>query len=212
MAYKPLCKDLTESTRQCDFCPNMLTSLKAYILEDDLTGVIKYAGPICAKSNIGANYSLVGVPDLTEYTRSQATRASSGGGGGGSAGGRISSQQALEYLVLRENKLASVMSTSYHVLHGYYQKSKAHSLTASDIQHILNLESKAPAMFKLQRLQKCYNYLFWIDVAISNLVVEKAEFLLAIRASLLKTGSLSAGALKAVNNWLINIPGVPQLR
>lgn len=83
MPYKPLRKDLTQSTQQCGFCPKMLTSLKAYVLEDSVTGVLKYAGPVCAKANVGANYSLADVPDLTKYTLSHMALAHGGGSGGG---------------------------------------------------------------------------------------------------------------------------------
>lgn len=217
MVFKPLRKDLTETTRRCDFCPKFLTSLKAYVLEEEESGRIAYAGPTCAKANIGANYTLAGVPDLTKFTlpNGDGEGGAGGTGGTGGSGGSASAdpnRQALEYLLLREEKLAQEMQTSYSVLKTYYDKSKTESLTDAEIRHINNIEAKAPERLRLANLQKCYNYLFWIDVGIERLPADKTEFLGKIRRALVSNGEITQGQKIAVNKWLKNIPGVPQIK
>lgn len=214
MPFKPLRRDLTETTRRCDFCPKFLTSLKAYVLEEEGSGRIAYAGPTCAKANIGANYTLVGIPDLTKFTLPNGEGEGGAGGGGGSGGSNSTdpNRQALEYLLLRQEKLADEMQTSYPILESYYIKSKTESLTEAEVRHINNIEAKAPEKLRLSNLQKCYNYLFWIDVAIERLPAEKTEFLNNIRRALVSNGEISQAQKAAVNKWLVNIPGVPQLK
>lgn len=214
MSYKPLRKDLTETTRRCDFCPKFLTSLKAYVLEDKGSGRIAYAGPTCAKKNIGANYTLVGIPDFTKFTLPNGEGEGGAGGTGGSSGSNSAdpNRQALEYLVLREEKLADEMHASYSALKNYYSKSKTESLTEAEVRHINSMEAKAPEKFRLANLQKCYNYLFWIDVGIERLPEAKTEFLRKIRRSLVSNGEISQAQKAAVNKWLVNITGVPQLK
>ena len=214
MSFKPLRKDLTETTRRCDFCPKFLTSLKAYVLEEEGSGRIVYAGPTCAKNNIGANYTLVGIPDLTKFTLPNGEGEGGVGGAGGSSGSISAdpNRQALEYLLLREEKLADEMHTSYLALRNYYSKSKTESLTETEVRHINSIEAKAPEKFRLANLQKCYNYLFWIDVGIEKLPEAKTEFLRNVRRSLLSNGEISQAQKVAVNKWLVNIPGVPQLK
>jgi hypothetical protein len=214
MPFKPLRKDLTETSRRCDFCPKFLTSLKAYVLEEEGSGRIAYAGPTCAKNNIAASYSLVGVPDLTKFTLPN-TEGEGGSGGTGGSGGSNSedpNRKALEYLLLREEKLADAMHTSYSALKKYYIKSKTESLTEAEIRHVNNIEAKAPEKFRLVNLQRCYSYLFWINVGIEKLPAEKKEFLSDIRRILVSDGGISQTQKVAVNKWLVNIPGVPQLK
>ncbi|MCI2260598.1 DUF3888 domain-containing protein [Xanthomonas indica] len=214
MLFKPLRRDLTESSRRCEFCPNLLTSLKAYVLEEEGTGRTVYAGPKCAAGNIASKYTLAGIPDLTKFTLSKNDGEGRVGGNGASGISKAidPSRHALEYLLLREGKLAKDMNLSYPVLKEYYSKSLTESLTDAEILHVNRIEAKAPEKFKLANLQKCYNYLFWIDVAIERLPNDKADFLGAIRAALLKNGSISMGQKVAVNKWLAKIPGVPQLK
>lgn len=214
MAYKPLRKDLTETTRRCDFCPKFLTSLKAYVLEEEGSGRIAYAGPTCAKDNIGTNYTLAEIPDLTRFTLPNGKSEGGAGGSGGSGGSTSadSNRQALEYLLLREEKLAEEMQASYLALRNYYIKSKIESLTDAELRHINNIEAKAPGKFRLANLQKCYNYLFWIDVGIERLPAEKTEFLSNIRRVLVSNGEITQSQKTAANKWLKNIQGVPQLK
>jgi hypothetical protein len=214
VTYKPLRKDLTETTRKCDFCPNYLTSLKAYILEEEGSGRIVYAGPKCAEKKINKNYTLAGLPDLTKFTLPNGVREGGFGGVGGSAGSNNvdPTRLALEYLALREEKLVGVMQTSYSVLRQYYIKSRLELLTDSEVRHINNIEAKSPEKLRLTHLQRCYNYLFWIDIAIDKLCVGKTGFLKGIRQTLLDGGNISEGQKVAVNKWLNNIDGVPQLK
>lgn len=216
MTYKPLRKDLTETTRKCDFCPNYLTSLKAYVLEEIGTGKIVYAGPTCAQKNISPDFTLAGIPDLTKYTLPNGERENGATGrtGGGSDGVLVDDEdrRALEYLSLREDKLVGELKCSYSVLRNYYVKSETENLTDTEVSHINNIEAKAPDHLRLNSLQRCYNYLFWIDVAIGKLTSDKTEFLRSVRSTLIAKGNISASQKNAVNKWLKNIPGVPQLK
>lgn len=214
MAFKPLRKDLTETTRRCDFCPKYLTSLKAYVLEEEGSGRIAYAGPTCAKNNISLDYTLVGIPDLTRFTlpNGEGEGSTSGNGESNGRSSEDPNRQALEYLLLREEKLANDMPTSYSILKNYYIKSKTEALTDTEVRHINNIEAKAPEKFRLANLQKCYNYLFWINIGIEKLPAEKAVFLSDIRRVLVSNGEITQAQKVAVNKWLVNIPGVPQLK
>lgn len=214
MAYKALRKDLTDDTQKCHFCPKYLTSLKAYVLEHIESGETVYAGPICAKNNIGPEVKLSSLPDLTRFTdtANEGNGASGGGGGGGGEGGRDDRKFALEYLMLREQKLADVLKTSYKVLSNYYLQSTNRSLTDDEISHVVNIEAKAPNHLRLTSLQRCYNYLFWINVAIERVDVGKVVFLTSVRDTLIKNHEISISQRDAVNRWLKNIAGVPQLK
>lgn len=214
MSFKPLRKDLTETTRQCYFCPRFLTSLKAYVLEEELSGTIAYAGRKCAESNIGEKYTLAGIPDLTKFTLPNGEGKEATGNVGGSGNGNYTdpSQRALEYLLLREEKLPKDMQTSYSTLKNYYLKSKTGLLSEAEVRHINNIEANAPEKFRLTNLQKCYNYLFWIDVGIRKLPEEKTEFLKKIRNVLVTKGSISHEQKAGVSKWLERIEGVPQLK
>jgi hypothetical protein len=65
---------------------------------------------------------------------------------------------------------------------------------------------------KLASLQRCYNYLFWIDVGINKLPSDKIDFLRSVREDLVNSGRITEAQKKAVNRWLSNIDGVPQLK
>lgn len=213
MAYKPLRKDLTETTQKCDFCPRFLTSLKAYVLEDTETGKIAYAGPKCAEENLAHGYSIKGIPDLTKFTLSKDVGNENGGGGGNKAGAIDSPRrQAIEYIILREEKLVSELNCSYPVLKDYYESMRDKELTDSEISHINNIENKAPHNLKLSVLQRCYNYLFWIDIAIDKLPDNKTDFLKDIRSKVARRTTLTNEQKTAVNKWLENIDGVPCLK
>ena len=221
MSYTVIRKDLTEGTKKCFFCPNNLTSLKAYVLEDCDSGEHVFAGPWCAEKNVG-KAALLAVPDLTKFTKSNKKKKS--GELEADTPTRESPERkapeavdhderrALEYLALREDKLASELKCSYEVLTNYYDKSKKRSLTDKDIKHINNIEAKAPEKLSLSVLQRLYNYLFWIDVGIDKLPDDKREFLGIMRKRLLKAGKLTDGQKEATNKWLENIDGVPQLK
>lgn len=104
------------------------------------------------------------------------------------------------------------MHILYSALKGYYIKYKKEPLIDADICHIDNIEAKDPEKLRLSNLQKCYNYLFWIDVGIEKLPAGKAKFLSDVRRSLVNSGKITQAQKVAVNKWLVNIPGVPQLK
>ena len=213
MNYVALMKDLTESTEKCCFCRKPLTSLKAYILQNKCTDRIVYAGPICASKKIGDPSLLSGIPDFTRHT--QAASQSDRGGAGGGAGGTFvvdTKRNAKEYLILREDKLAEELNCSYSVLKQYYEQSKMRELTNKELKHINNIEAKAPKNLKLSTLQKIYNYLFWINIAIEKLSPENRQFLEGVRIDIMNKGRITKKQEAGVNKWLKNIAGVPQVK
>lgn len=211
MTYKVIRRDLTEITRKCDFCPRYLISLKAYVLENVESNELFYAGPKCAKNNAGDN-SLLNVPDLTKFTMATGNREDGSIDGRGSTNINNSERKAIEYLMLRENKLVNEFNCSYSVLRKYYKKSKIQKLSESDIIHINNIAYKAPEHLTLSMLQKIYNYLFWIDVGITKLNSGKTDFLTNVRRTIVSKRKITEGQRLAINRWLENIDGVPQLR
>ncbi len=213
MTYKPLRKDLTETSEKCAFCPKHLRSLKAYVLKNTQTGEIVLSGPECAKKHLAEGFSLKGIPDLTKYTSATGTRTSGGtGGGGNSSSENADEKRAIEYLELRERKLADKINSSWEVLSDFYKSYLEGNLTPEIVRSINNIERKAPDNLKLNTLQKCYNYLFWIDVGIEKLDEDKRAFLLSIRNTILARKQLSQKQFDAMNRWLENIDGVPQLK
>lgn len=211
MQYQVIRRDLTETTRKCDFCPQHLTSLKAYVLKNLETGGLSYAGPTCAKNNAGEG-SLSGVPDLTKFTFPKNDREGGGAGGGGGASEDNPEKRAIEYLMLREYKLVDELNCSYSVLKKYYEKHNNQGLSEGDIRHINNIAAKAPENLSPAMLQRVYNYLFWIDVAIDKLPAEKTEFLTGVRSTIVSKGKISERQTSSINKWLENIDGVPQLK
>ena len=216
MEYRPLRKDLTPNLKKCHFCGKRLTSLSAYILLEVETGKEVYTGPICAKQHITKGYELSKVPDLTlhttyEKTATPGTEKKETKRSIPTSTEPSMSKRAIQYLILREVKLKDPMRTSYPVLKQYYEKYLESELTEEDIDHIINLEAKAPEKYKLANLIKCYNYLFWIDVALEGIPEEKAGFLKSIRSTLIFKGKISEQQIVAVNKWLENIKGIPQL-
>ncbi|WP_419811056.1 hypothetical protein [Bacterioplanoides sp.] len=211
MPYQVIRRDLTETTRKCDFCPKYLTSLKAYVLKDLETGKLSYAGPTCAINKAGEG-SISGVPDLTKFTSATNTREVGGPIGQGRAGENDPEKRAVEYLMLREYKLVNELKCSYLVLREYYEKLNSQGLSESDIRHINNIAAKAPENLTLATLQKIYNYLFWIDVGIGKLPPEKNDFLVGVRKTIVSKGKISERQKISINRWLENIDGVPQLK
>ncbi|MBU3823859.1 MAG: hypothetical protein H9917_03410 [Candidatus Oceanisphaera merdipullorum] len=211
MPYQVIRRDLTETTRKCDFCPQYLTSLKAYVLKDLETGKLSYAGPTCAKNNAGEG-STSGIPDLTKFTLSKNHREGGSPGGGGGASEVDPEKIAIEYLVLRECKLVEELNCSYSVLKKYYEKYSTQRLSESDIRHINNIAAKAPDNLSRAVLQRIYNYLFWIDVAVEKLPVGKTDFLVGVRKTIIAKGKISEKQASSINKCLENIDGVPQLK
>ncbi|PAD30040.1 hypothetical protein [Paenibacillus sp. 7523-1] len=212
--YKPICKDLIEREKKCHFCAKNMTSLKAYKLKHKETGEIVCAGPSCTEKNIDQGIKLSAIPDLTKYT--QPLGGNGGGGGGGNSEKPIiraeeDKRKAMEYLELREKKFEKYHSVSYSVLKNYYNKSQNEELNEREIRHILNIENKTDERYKLANLQRCYNYLFWIDVALDKLE-EHNDFLESIKTYIIRNFKITSKQKDAVNNWMKNIKGVPQIK
>lgn len=212
MKYKALQRDLTESTEKCYFCGRPLRSLTAYILKETNSDNMVYSGRKCAADNIDDPSSLSDIPDFTRYTK--VTSQSDGSGGSGGTGGANvvnTKRNAMEYLILREDKLREIPNCSYHVLKKYYEKSRKQELSEDELEHINNIEAKAPGRIRRQTLHKIYNYLFWIDVAIEKLSPKERQFLEGIRAYIIEKSRITKAQKVGVNNWLKNIDGCPSI-
>ncbi|AIZ42465.1 hypothetical protein [Cellulophaga baltica] len=219
MSYRPLKKDLTDGTEICHFCNRPLRSLKAYILIDEKTKENVYSGPKCAEDNINNEYNLKLIPDLTKYTlaindkESIPSNNSKERNTSKYSEKELNLRKAIEYLELRENKLSEDFNTSYNVLKEYYNSYlEEGTLNLNQISHILNIEKKSPDSLKLINLQKCYNYIFWINTGIQKLEVKADDFLIPIKNYLLKNLKLSDKQKIGVNKWLQNLDGIPQLK
>ena len=218
MGYTVIRKDFTTGPQKCDLCSRPLASFKAYIMQDISTGEIIFAGPKCALKNLHKGQSLSGVPDLTTFTTTLNTRP--GGTSKSTLHGNIGSenvvdqekQRALEYLMLREEKLSKVLNCSYHVLAQLYQKYRNGGLSPDDINHINNIEAKAPEGLALSRLKEIYNALFWIDVAIPKIPKDKTTFLINVRESIIKHKNITDRQKEGINGWLDKIHGVVRLK
>lgn len=210
MQYRAIRRDLTEISRKCDFCPKYLTSLKAYVLQDLKTGRLAYAGPTCAKNN-ASEVVLSEIPDLTKFTMAigdQRVHQRSHNNGQRSGSVANAEKNAIEYLVLRESKLFNELNCSYRVLKKY----NSQGLSQADIRHINNIASKAPENLTLLVLQKIYSYLFWIDIAIKKLPAGKTDFLVNVRKTIVSKRKITDIQKVAIDRWLENIEGVPQLK
>lgn len=219
MSYRPLKKDLTNGTQNCHFCGVAIRSLKAYILENIDSKEKVFSGPDCAKQNIHSDYKLGLIPDLTKYTLALSKKEGSSTNRAGDRTNLKSTDEeqnlrkAIEYLELRENKLAQFFNTSFPKLKNYFNSYLiSGELKKDEIQHILNIEKNAPDTLKLINLQKCYNYFFWIDIGIGKLGGVADEFLIPIKNYLIKNLKISEKQKIGVNKWLKNIDGVPQLK
>ena len=219
MSYRPIRKDLIDGKQKCHFCSHPLSSLKAYILENTETKEIVNAGSKCAKDNIDSQYKLELIPDFTRYTLAMNERESDIVKSGqnsertdNSTIEEINHKKAIEYIELREIKLSKDFNTSYPILKNYYHKYLNSKLENSEIDHILNIERKAPEDLKLVNLQKCYNYIFWIDVAIGKLKDKPDEFFKGVRSYLVRNRRITNIQKVALNNWIANLSDVPKLK
>ena len=180
-------------------------------MENSETGELSYAGSTCAKNNAGED-ALSGIPDLTKFTMATGDREDGRTGGQGGTAIDNPEKRAIEYLILRESKLVDELNCSYKVLKEYYEKQKTQELSESDVSHINNIASKAPENLTPSALQRIYNYLFWLDVGIEKLPSNKTEFLVSVRKTITSKGKITDKQKAAINNWLKNIDGVPQLK
>ncbi|MCP4488445.1 MAG: hypothetical protein GY820_14150 [Gammaproteobacteria bacterium] len=215
MKYKPLRRDLTEFTEKCHFCLRPLHSMKAFVFEIVETGETVYSGPVCAEKFVESKEILKELPDLTKFTLAMKE------GGKRTAGHEIvrgarrensKRKKALEYLELREGKLAPDFSTSYKPMKAYYLKGKNSQLSDDEIQHILNIENKAPENLRLENLQRCYNYVFWIDIALAKIGEKAQDFFPGVRSYLVNNFKITPKQKEGINNWLKNQKGIPQLK
>lgn len=199
MVYSLLRKDLIPIDTKCEFCSKTLKSGKGYLLISDL-GSYVYAGKKCAMNNSSNGGTINKLPDLTRYTISPEDENVNpplmpGGHGGRPANTPADEvRQASEYLILRQQSLKPYLpGISYSGFDKYYLSYQESTLDDKAVRHIINVEKKAPDKLKLKTLQKCYNYLFWIDVAIQRIGEDHkgTEFLQGVRDYMIKNYSIT---------------------
>lgn len=214
MEYRLLHKDLSEKCEACFFCGRKLSSSKAYVLKHLKTGDTVLSGPECAKKNLAQGESLNNIPDLTKFTDVMLHREGDETDEVRSAGAREVHERklAIEYLILRQAKLCQTLNCSYSTLKKYYDIYLDGELDDKAIEHINNIEKKSPFPLQLVTLQKCYNYLFWIDIAIAKIDEKDIVFLKNIRNYLIKHHCLSENQIAGLNKWFVKINGLPELK
>jgi hypothetical protein len=192
----------------------VLSSGKAYFLQDNF-GNIHYAGKQCAEQYSNTNLSLI--PDLTKSLISNKEGSHSGGGSsaGGSSTVDNSEAVAITYILLREEKLNDFQfgekSLSYTVLKSYYEKyTLDKKLETKDVQHILNIEKKAPVSLSLKNLSTCYAYQFILERTLNYLRINDNKkgiiFIDGLIEYLKKNCKLSIKQIEGLNNWLQYLP------
>lgn len=220
MIYSLLRKDLVSIDTKCEFCNRTLKSGKAYLLISDL-GSYVFAGKHCAIKNSSNGEAVNKLPNLTRYTISPEDETDHApiviGGHGGRPLKSASDdyRKAVEYLILRQQLLRPYLpSISYSGFDEYYLSYQNNTIDEKAIRHIVNIENKAPTKLKLSTLQKCYNYIFWIDVAIDKIGEEHQgiPFLQGVRKHLVKNYSITNDQKDGVNKWLQHIESVALLK
>lgn len=211
MSYIALRIDLTNTVEKCHFCKKSLNSFSGYVLKDLTTGTEVWAGKTCAKKNISSKVIFQDIPDLTRNTLSQEKVGPALGGCGGNKTSKSTEKYALEYLLLREEKLSSSIfpGISYPILNTYYTKYQTSNLDDKDFTHIKNIADKAPMDFKLTNLQKLYSYMFWIDKALHQ--DSTNIFLKSIQGHLIKNKKITDKQKDAMNMIFKKI-GIPQVK
>ena len=192
----------------------VLSSGKAYFLQDNY-GNIHYAGKQCAEQNSNTNLSLI--PDLTKSLISNKEGSHSGGGSSAGGGLTVDNNEALAitYILLREEKLNDFQfegkSLSYAVLKSYYEKyTLDKKLETKDVQHILNIEKKAPVLLSLKNLSTGYAYQFILERTLNYLRIYDNKkgiiFIDGLIEYLKKNCKLSIKQIEGLNNWLQYLP------
>lgn len=192
----------------------VLSSGKAYFLQDNF-GNIHYAGKQCTEQYSNTNLSLI--PDLTKSLISNREGSHSSGGSSIGGGKSLDNSEsvAITYILLREEKLNEYQfegkSLSYSVLKSYYDKYKIDKkLEVKDIQHILNIEKKAPISLSLNNLSTCYAYEFILERTLNYLRINNKEkgvlFVDGLIGYLKKNCKLSIKQIEGLKNWLQYLP------
>ena len=104
-----------------------------------------------------------------------------------------------------------VKSLSYSVLKSYFDKYKTDkNLEIKDIQHIINIEKKAPISLSLNNLSTCYAYEFILERTLNHLKINYNEkgilFVDGLIEYLKKNCKLSIKQIEGLKNWLQYLP------
>ena len=202
---------------KCCFCNRPLKSCVARVVYDGEREDM--AGPKCAAKHAEISGTVL------DFTRGLVLSVNTAGGCPGGEGeatvevdsqaSTVGSTQAIEYLLLRQEKLPSmglVGRIKYEKLSPIYDRYQGAKVTDSDIKFLQNLErasrQKRP-MLSRAHLLWVYTCLWWTDLAIGRTPSERANFLVSLRNQLEMTLSLTDGQLQGLNNWLKRIDGVP---
>lgn len=199
--WQPLRKDFVADGTPCHRgC--RLRSGTAIIMRDTATEKEHAFGPDCASNALG--HPVGPIPDLT---RGQIAGTQGGGNGVGGVGGKNSGinreQRALEYLILRADRLAHIPNLRFHVLDQAYAEYKATGVVQTPIVESIMNKCRANDL-SAENVQNVYAYdaaLKLLETALAN--TEKANFLASLRADLHRRLRLTKGQCEAVNRFLI---------
>ncbi|MEE8056752.1 MAG: hypothetical protein V3T17_02785 [Pseudomonadales bacterium] len=191
----------------CHFCSRPLPSGKVLFLHQDRGDPPVPAGPVCGIKHAGKKNS--DTPDIASqiiidgFTQPTLNNPD-----------KTTKIQAIEYLVLRGNRLADARGIGMPKLKLLYLKYLSNKLADDDIRYLINLnehnKSKLPTL-TLDNLKSCYVYHYWIGVALKQANDAGVSFLKDIDKYLLENLFLSNGQILSLNNWFGYLNGIPDL-
>ncbi|EPE7141548.1 hypothetical protein ACSOXU_001323 [Campylobacter jejuni] len=192
------------------FCQDrLLTSGKAYYLHyKNNNKFCGYAGKECVRQKCSNDLNTI--PDFTKSLISNFKKETKIIQGKKHTHGinlsKSDISMAIEYVVLRQNKLKKFKKANYFILNNYYKEYlNTNTLSLNSTKHILNIEAKAPLHFKLENLLTCYAYQYKILLALKNIPINKREYLISILSNLRQYYTLTDKQIEGLKEWFKRI-------
>ncbi|HEC1746082.1 TPA: hypothetical protein R1699_000418 [Campylobacter lari] len=192
-------------------CKNKaLTSGKAYYLYyENSNELYGYAGKECTMQNCYNDLNTI--PDFTKSLISNSKKdtniSKNRFGCAYNTNLNINDiSMAIEYVVLRQDKLKEFEKANYCILNDYYEEYlKTNTLSFNSIKHILNIEAKSPLKFKLDNLLTCYAYEYKILLALKDIPMDKRAYLISILSNLRQYYTLTDKQIEGLKEWFKRI-------